>query len=408
MNNNLVIRRYEDKDETRVNEFFTAYFDGWKGWDYWQWKYKDNPAGFFGNIWLAEEGDTIASCWGIIPIMVKVNDEVIMGAQSVEAATHPDYRRRGLFVTLIQKTLAESVKDGINLTFVFPGRKSYGGFMKSGCHDLGSVPRRYRVLNIAKALGLRAAPGSLAKFSPHSIFNTVKLAWKTLRNQKLSYEEVSPLTTVRYILLLGAAMLSNPRCLFRSGDAGPVPGLAIKEVDSFDERVTYFWREISSGFPVAVDRNCEYLNWRYKLNPVSKFVLFVAENEGRIDGYMVLKSETDEGIIMDIMSRDNRIFTCLLHKALRYFADEGKAVVECWMPDNLAYSKILRKYGFGSYQWVEKFASRFRFWKGLTNPFVISVNSINGKGVKPEIERLDSWFLAAGDSDWEEMSLSAQ
>jgi hypothetical protein len=276
--------------------------------------------------------------------------------------------------------------------------------MKTGWIDLGSVPRRYRLLRVGAALKLGAAVDPLMKIRPRNLNNTVRLAWKALRKQNLTHEETSHLHAIRYVLLMLAVLFSNPRCLFRPGNVKQIPGLVIKEVDSFDERITPFWREISRKFPIAIDRNREYLNWRYKRNPVSKYVIFIAENRGQIEGYMVLKSERDEGIIMDIISRENQVFACLLHKALRHFADEGKAMVECWMTESFTYNRILKKFGFGSYRWMVRWSSRLKIFQGLINPFIIFLNSPDAKKMERQLRRLDSWFLAAGDSDWEDMS----
>jgi len=404
VSDDLVIRRFQEGDEEKVNVLLTTVFGGRTATEYWRWKYKENPAGFYGNIQLAEEKGIITAWWGIIPVMLKVNDEIVRGAQAVDAATHPDYRRQGLFETLCRMTFAGAVADGIHLTYSFPGRMSYGAHMKMGWHDLGIVPRRYRVLKAGDALKPKADSHLLINAKPRNLRDTASIALKSLRKQALTAEEASQLRSIRHGLLLLAVLLSNLRFLFRPDQVKRIPGLVIKEVDSFDERITPFWREISRHFPIAVDRNSEYLNWRYRRNPVSKYVIFIAENGGQIEGYMVLKSEREEGIIMDIISRENRVFVCLLDRALRYFINKDKAVVQCWMPDSFAYCKILRKFGFGSYYWLAKWASRLRFLKGLINPFILYINSPDVEKRQRKLKQLDSWFLAAGDSDWEDFS----
>ena len=405
MNQNLIIRRYEEGDDEKINELLTIVFNGWKGRSYWQWKYKENPAGFHvSHIWLAKDGEKVVSYYAMIPIMIKVNDSIIMGVQSVENATHPDYRRRGLFVTLDRLALTEATNDGIKIIYGFPGRRAYIGHIKVGWRDLGSIPRRYRMLKVRNAVKFKMSQDSSMKSKSYNICDIFRLARKVVRKQEPTSDETYRFRSIRFSLLLLAAAISNPRCLFRPRGAKQIPGLIIKEVDSFDERITSFWRGISQNFPIAIDRNCEYLNWRYKKNPVNKYVVFIAENKGEIEGYMVLKSESNEGIIMDIISRENRVFACLLHKALRYFADEGKAVVECWMPDNAIYTKMLKKFGFGSYQWLARWANHVNFLKGLINPFILYINFPDAKQIEQQLRRLDSWFLAAGDSDWENMS----
>lgn len=404
MSDELVIRRFQEGDEEKINELLAMVFGVRPATEYWRWKYKENPAGSYPNTHLAEERGHVAAWWGIIPVMLKVNDEVIRGAQAVDAATHPDYRRRGLFETLCRMTFAGAVAEGIHLTYSFPGRMSYRAHMKMGWHDLGIVPRCYRVLKVKSALERKAASHLLTNAEPRKLHGTSSLVWKTLRKQALSAEEAFRLRSIRHGWLLIAVLFSNPRFLFRPDHVKQIPGLVIKEVDSFDERITSFWKDIAGRFPIAVDRNSEYLNWKYTGNPASQYVIFIAESGGRIEGYMVLKSEREEGIIMDILSRDNHVFDCLLDRALRRFIKEDKAVVQCWMPHSFPYYKILRRFGFGSYSWLAKWASRLRFMKGLINPFILYINSPDAEKRLRGLKQLDSWFLAAGDSDWEDLS----
>src|SRR3990172_1605804 len=123
----LTIRRYVDGDEEKIFELLSCVYEGWKGKDYWYWKYKRNPAGFYSNIWIAEDENRIVAYYALVPTKIKVRNTLILGAQSVDMATHPDYRKLGLSTTLAQKTLASAVKDGIMIVYGFPGRMSYGG-----------------------------------------------------------------------------------------------------------------------------------------------------------------------------------------------------------------------------------------------------------------------------------------
>jgi predicted N-acetyltransferase YhbS len=84
MSGGLNIRRFQDGDEERVNELLSAVFSNWKGIDYWRRKYLKDPTGVRRNIWVAEDGNKIVGYYAIIPVNIKTDAGVVLGAQSVD------------------------------------------------------------------------------------------------------------------------------------------------------------------------------------------------------------------------------------------------------------------------------------------------------------------------------------
>ena len=67
--------------------------------------------------------------YGVIPCFLSVNDETILSAQSADTMTHPDYRNKGLFVELAERTYQLCIGEGIRLIFGFPNQNSLPGFV---------------------------------------------------------------------------------------------------------------------------------------------------------------------------------------------------------------------------------------------------------------------------------------
>jgi hypothetical protein len=168
--------------------------------------------------------------------------------------------------------------------------------------------------------------------------------------------------------------------------------------------ITDFWREVASAYPNTVDRNADYLNWRYVNHPGGRYTLLLARNAAGIDGYIVLKSEAEAGVIMDVIARDDAAFSALVQEALTRFAGEGKALVECWMTGRPSFDKVLKKLGFGSYYPLARLLKRVKSLRGFLNPFIISSNFALTNGLDATTASPASWFISPGDTDWERVS----
>ena len=70
---------------------------------------------------------------------------------------------------------------------------------------------------------------------------------------------------------------------------------SINEVNDFEPYHVAILKETTNDFKIKVDRNLEYLNWRYTNNPSNKYTIFEFKNEG-LTQFLVTKlypSQTD-------------------------------------------------------------------------------------------------------------------
>lgn len=72
---------------------------------------------------------TPAAYYGVFPLQLKINENLTLAAQSGDTMTHPDHRKRGLFIELAKLTFEECRKQGIKLIYGFPNDNSYHGFI---------------------------------------------------------------------------------------------------------------------------------------------------------------------------------------------------------------------------------------------------------------------------------------
>ncbi len=85
----------------------------------------------FSCVAFTEEGQAAAS-FGVLPWPIRFGDRTEIAAQAVDAATHHEHRRRGLFTRLAEMARELCDSAGISFLFAFPHRQedSYPGFIR--------------------------------------------------------------------------------------------------------------------------------------------------------------------------------------------------------------------------------------------------------------------------------------
>ena len=123
---------------------------------------------------------------------------------------------------------------------------------------------------------------------------------------------------------------------------------SIETLERFDGRTDRFFDEAARPFDFLVVRHQEYMNWRYCDPGAARFTVRVAEQEGSILGYLILKVSEGEGYIADILALPGRadVVRSLIEDALHRFREAGLEQVNCWMIARHPYNGILRRYGF--------------------------------------------------------------
>ena len=130
---------------------------------------------------------------------------------------------------------------------------------------------------------------------------------------------------------------------------GPARGdWSITPLERFDDRIEGFFEEAAQPFDFVIVRGKDYMNWRYCDPAGGRFTVRVAEQQGRLLGYLVFKITEGEGYIADLLALPGRIdvVRSLVEDALRIFSEAGIELVTCWVISRHPYNGILRRYGF--------------------------------------------------------------
>ncbi len=74
----------------------------------------------------------LAGGYGLLPIRIKVNGQVIGGSWCTNVMTHPEYQGRGLFTQMGRHCLSGEESFGSRLSLTVPNQNAYPGHMRVG------------------------------------------------------------------------------------------------------------------------------------------------------------------------------------------------------------------------------------------------------------------------------------
>lgn len=309
---NFLIRLATKEDADEVLSLMRACFGERQSFHtaWYEWFNFGCPTGFNRNyITIDKAMGKIVAGEGLLPIKIKVNDEVVVGSYSTNVMTHPDYQRRGLYTQLARYCLSAEEAFQSRLTLGVPNENSYPGHIKVG--------------------------------------------WKVLSD----------------LVFIAKFSFRNKSC-------------KSKEVPAFDARVDQVLRQVAQQANFMVLKGHHFLNWRYKERPDKSYRLFIFENKGNVDGYMILKYFDDNGYkkthILDIMVASEEAFDDLILAAEQCAV--GRDELNCWQINHGIYREWFARNGF-----VETTAK---------NLLILHTNY--GQDIEP---KPSNWWFALGDND---------
>ncbi|MDN5797171.1 MAG: GNAT family N-acetyltransferase [Intrasporangium sp.] len=111
-----------------MQELFAVVFGHDRGAEHHSWKFDRNPAGP-PVVVVAQDGARIVGQYALWPMRLAIGTDLILGAQSLDTMTHPDYRGQGMFTALARECMDLATQRGIEVLFGFPNEASYPAFV---------------------------------------------------------------------------------------------------------------------------------------------------------------------------------------------------------------------------------------------------------------------------------------
>ena len=117
------------------------------------------------------------------------------------------------------------------------------------------------------------------------------------------------------------------------------PGLLVEPVTCFDEEFDELWNRNRGLAPVIQVRDAAYLNWRYSGAPGFAYRPFAIRSNGRLLGYMVIRTMRLMGHFFGVLSdlfpfpvRDPVTTKRLFRFACDYCKTQGAEFMTCLLP----------------------------------------------------------------------------
>ena len=365
MSERFFTRRFRVSDVEGVVELLKLVFKHDFSKEWWNWKYRANPAGFWGedgDIWVAESGGQIVSHYAVVPEKIKYGSQTITVAQSVDTATHPDFRGMRLFPTLAQKVYSEC-QNRYRFIYGFPSEMAFEGFLRLGW-------KNFRIVEFVKFLNYDRP---LRNFSGNTlVIWSGKLSLKALR-------------TLKYL---------SPSVLLKKCAGSPVE---IQKVDQFPDEMDRFWKTMRAENDIILERTTAFLNWRFSRH-FGNYQIYIGRSiqDGDIVGYLVLR-KTEIGKIQNVLDivdlyallGEEKLVLNFVDMAIRIAKNEGLDMLHCRIPPWHRYATILSKGGFIS-------LGRLFRWLKTYQPHVIFYE-FSKEAIIPKFQQ---WFYTLADTDY--------
>lgn len=171
-NGEIVVRRAEPDDLQSIIDVASTAL-GWRPGEpheaLFRWKHFENAFGE-SPMWVAESGGRIAGFRAFLRWeLVDAGGRTWRAVRAVDTATHPDFRRRGVFQKLTTAALDEMRDEGVDIVFNTPNEQSRPGYLKMGWQLVGRLPVAFRPTGPVEALRMVRSRTAADKWSLPSV-----------------------------------------------------------------------------------------------------------------------------------------------------------------------------------------------------------------------------------------------
>ena len=310
MNRSLTIRPYAAVPEPAVLALMQETLGNTgsvrKTEEFWRWKHAASP---FGPSYGLVAWDEVAARPAGLRILLRWQFQTpdghsVHAVRAVDTATHPDYRRLGLFSTLTRQAMAGLHDEGVDLIFNTPNASSLPGYLKIGWQVVANWPLYVRLLHPAR------------------------MALRKLRPANPSGDLFSHLFT--------------PQVL-------PWDAFVRAHGDSL-EGVVASWEAWRRQVGLRTPRTVDYLHWRYGQHPNIRYGVYAeADRQGQLQSFAVLRPNIRRGcsevVLVELCppAGDVAVATAMLRRLARVV--RGDYLVAHAQSDTLE-QRLLRRAGF--------------------------------------------------------------
>lgn len=232
------------------------------------------------------------------------------------ALVHPAYRRQGVYAAL-SRLVESSITDTL-FTYGFPKPRALAAHEKVGKFQIGPIPLLVRPLNI-QALTRKRLKNPLIRWA-------VNAGWWA-----------------------AAGSVWRPRPVRRASSS-----IEVKQRAEPGAQFNSFWARVQDKYEIIIPRDSQFLRWRFIQPQFRRYLLFTAEVDGDVLGYIALRITEIEGIstglIMDLLVEPTRLGEeaglLLIERAVDESEATGAALSGCLMLPHTQEYGLLKRMGY--------------------------------------------------------------
>lgn len=198
------------------------------------WQFLENPENnSIVDICHDEKKNRTASIYAIFCVKFKIGDNLFKAAQTVDTITDIKYWGQGLFVKQAIDVYSKAIKTDMSLVYGFPNGNSVKSFTK-------------------------------------------KLEWEIMDPVPFL---IKPLKT-KYFTKKLSFLRFLPNINIPINPSYNKNNYKLKEVHDFHLGINLIWKKFSKNIQVSINRNKEYLHWRYVLKPNESYKIIDCYDTG--------------------------------------------------------------------------------------------------------------------------------
>jgi hypothetical protein len=334
-----------EKDRSLVVDFLKGNLTDESDEKRFEWLYCRNPCGL-ARIWVAfdgKTGETIGTA-AVFPRRFSVGEKEVVALNLGDFALDRRFRSLGPALMLQKACLKPVLEEEVPFCYDHPSSSMMAVYKRLGIGTTGQVRRFVKPLRVDRKVQAILGRGIVARGAGG--FGNLFLRAK---RPGVTPDEVG---------------------------VEPLKGRFSEEFDELDDR-------ISGSFRVYGRRRAEYLNWRYRDDPLRKFEALMMRKGKTLEACTVFRRAGRDGLVLEAFGDDREgAVRTVLAATLEMLKQSGAETVSVPALESSPVADLMK---------------RTKFFPREAHPFVVCSKA--GSDLAAIVEKSESWFYTHGDRD---------
>jgi N-acetylglutamate synthase-like GNAT family acetyltransferase len=324
MHSKIAIRKYSESDKEKIVTLLQSAFGTWPKLslkcspeEYWEWKYA-NTSTNQELIQVAGSENKLIGCAHSVISRIKLYEDVFLCSLGGDVAVDSEYRQQGLWKEMLKQIKNNRIKAGIKYNYLITKNPAViSHFKRREDYNLFPIKILDYVIIEDLDLQLKKIPVKnplIAKYG----YNVLQIINKIFHNSKEDKENIK-----------------------------------VVMVEKFPEEINDFYNEVSESYDYIIERNMDYLNWRYCDIRGGNYKVYLAIKKDEIVGYISIiineyNNEYPIGYISDLLVKEKELAAgdYLIKEALRYFKENNVNIVNFLTVEGSRNESLIKGNGF--------------------------------------------------------------